>query len=235
VPIALIPTGKSEIVLVVQPFIRGVELSIDGLVLNGEVQFVVHEKRRLSGAVSFARDDVLQAPFPGLWGLHGAIRRNLEHVFASAGLDSWPFHAEAVLAGGKIFLLEVNARPAGGMIVDSVEKLTGLDLFEAFARIVLGSGSVPSLRAVAQRHVCEITIYPRRSGSVSAIKGLDALPHLPGYVAHRVFTEPGQEVLVEDREEYGVIAVAEGRSRGELAGRAKTILQTVEIETTRRC
>lgn len=231
-PVSLPTNRQSDTRFVVQPVVAGVEVSIDGRVHDGKASFILHRKTQAKAATVFARDEWLLAPFDASTGLTidaTEIKLLLEDVFEAAGVRSWPFHAEAIINPAGVFLLEVNARPAGGLIPESVLRLTGVDLFATLVDALLGR-ELRDVCAEPRLHTCEVTVYPPSSGIVQHVRGLDALPELRGYVAHRVFVHPGDEVIVENREEYGVIAVMSGVCEDEALGAAQAVLDTVRIE-----
>ncbi len=110
-------------------------------------------------------------------------------VEAVRALDLRSGAAHVELVGDK--LLEVGARPGGNRIL-MLELAFGMDLL--FAHVQLLRGQVPELRRRRLQPTAIVTPYARTKGTLVAIRNLDRLDQLPGYVYHQVRAQPGQPV-----------------------------------------
>ena len=86
---------------------------------------------------------------------------------------------------------EIGARP-GGNRPRILELAYGIDLLHAYYQVL--SGVAPDLRADCGLAAAIVTPFPRRNGTLRAIRHLDQIPKLPGYLYHEVRGQPGQPV-----------------------------------------
>jgi biotin carboxylase len=86
---------------------------------------------------------------------------------------------------------EIGARP-GGNRPRILDLAYGLDLLHAYYQVL--SGEVPDLRQNRSLAAAVVTPFPRKNGTLRAIRRLDQIPKLPGYLYHEVRGQPGQAV-----------------------------------------
>jgi biotin carboxylase len=86
---------------------------------------------------------------------------------------------------------EIAARP-GGNRPRILELAYGLDEIHAYCQILCGQR--PDLRQERQEAAAVVTPFASRNGTLRAIRYLDRLPRLPGYLYHDVRIQPGQPV-----------------------------------------
>ncbi len=97
--------------------------------------------------------------------------------------------AHVELVGNK--LLEVGARP-GGNRVRILEMGFGIDYMFAYYQTLKGVAPDVYLRKVQPTAL--VTPYPREKGVLAAIRHLDRIEKLPGYVYHEIRAKVGQAV-----------------------------------------
>ncbi|MCX5646926.1 MAG: hypothetical protein NTZ17_19940 [Phycisphaerae bacterium] len=86
---------------------------------------------------------------------------------------------------------EIAARP-GGNRPRILELAYGLDEIHAYCQILCGQR--PDLHQERQEAAAVITPFAGRNGTLRAIRHLDRLTQLPGYLYHEVRIQPGQPV-----------------------------------------
>ncbi|MFG3101438.1 ATP-grasp domain-containing protein [Streptomyces sp. NPDC048182] len=115
-------------------------------------------------------------------------------ALAALGLGWGAAHTELRVGPDGPVVIEVNPRPAGGMIPALVRLGSGFDLVSAtVARAV---GRSPDLRARPRARTAIRFAVAREAGTVTALGGLDAARAVPG-VAHAEFTTaPGERITL---------------------------------------
>jgi hypothetical protein len=86
---------------------------------------------------------------------------------------------------------EIAARP-GGNRPRILELAYGIDALHAYYQVLVGQA--PDLRPTRRRAAAVVTPFPARNGVLRAIRHLDRLAKLPGYLYHEVRGQPGQRV-----------------------------------------
>ena len=86
---------------------------------------------------------------------------------------------------------EIAARP-GGNRARILELAYGMDELHAYYQVLCGQS--PDLRQQHQFAAAIVTPFPNRNGTLRAIRHLDLIPKLPGYLYHEVRAQAGQTV-----------------------------------------
>jgi biotin carboxylase len=130
-------TGLEDLLLI-EGFIRGREFAVEGVLTNGILQtFAIFDKPDpLDGP--FFEETIYLTPsvLGGLTqvGLSGAV----SDACAALGLWHGPIHAECRIGPEGIFVLEVAARPIGGLCSRAVRFEGGMTLEEVLLRHAIG-------------------------------------------------------------------------------------------------
>lgn len=134
------------------------------------------------------------------------------------GLVHGPTHVEFRWQAGRLALMEVNPRLAGGFIPELVRLATGVDLIEA--SVALAVGRPVDLRPSAQAHASIRFLCPERGGRLAGFGGLDEASRVPGVVDVRLYRQAGDEHAVHHdfRDRIGHVVARAGD--GESAARA---------------
>jgi biotin carboxylase len=118
-------------------------------------------------------------------------QKELDHL-AVAGVQSLNMttcaaHVEFI--GSR--LGEIAARP-GGNRPRILELAYGIDEIHAYWQVLCGAR--PDLRGCLHRAAAVVTPFARSNGTLRAIRHLDRIAALPGYLYHEVRAQPGQAV-----------------------------------------
>jgi biotin carboxylase len=182
----------------VEEFIPGREFALEGVLEHG----------RLHVLAIFDKPDPLDGPFfeetiyvtPSRAGdaVENAITATVARAAAALGLRHGPVHAECRVNSRGVFVLEVAARPIGGLCarvlrLEDREHGSTFGLEEALLRHALGEPAGTWVREAAAAGVMMIPI-PRR-GVLRGVSGVAVARALPGIEGVEITAKPDQ-VLV---------------------------------------
>jgi ATP-grasp domain/L-amino acid ligase C-terminal domain 2/ATP-grasp N-terminal domain len=197
-------------VVLVEDFIPGRELAIEALLDNGTLHLLAlfDKPDPLDGP--FFEETIYVTPSSESPEVQRAIVDAVADAAAAVGLQHGPIHAECrVTASGKIFILEVAARPIGGLCARALRFRPGSDtgqtpngqkgsdpcqtpraLEELLLRHALGESPDGWTREADASGVMMIPI-PRR-GVFRGVSGIDAAEAVDGVDDVRITAKPDQ-------------------------------------------
>lgn len=120
--------------IVIEERIEGKEISVEGLVLNGQWR-VMGVTEKFLFFDSFVEQGHI-SPYPGFDAQAQAVVDRI--MGAVPDIDFAPFHMELFLRGDEVVLGEVHLRFAGDFIVKLTEQAYSVDLIEPIFRAALG-------------------------------------------------------------------------------------------------
>ena len=182
-----VQTISSETNVLVEDFIPGHEFALEGVVANG----------RLRALALFDKPDPLDGPFfeETIYvtvAMDDAIVETTQRAVAALGLTDGPIHAEMRVNHEGVWMLEVAARPIGGLCSRVLRFSGGASLEELILRHALGENIEtvlePGSHAVMMIPIPHAGIYVRTDGVSDAKAGeyIDAIV---------ITAKPGQEMI----------------------------------------
>lgn len=209
-------TGLDD-TLLVEGYIDGAEFAIEGVLTGGGLEaFAVFEKPDpLNGP--FFEETIYVTPPAIAPALHAAMIAQVALATRALGLTHGPVHAECRVAADGIYILEVAARPIGGLCSRVLR----------FAPP--GAGQLASLEEVLLRHAAgeDVTAYTREAraaavmmipipkrGILKKVEGIEQAREVPGIEDLRITAKPDQllEPLPEAGSYLGFIFARAARS-----------------------
>ncbi len=179
----------------VEEFLDGPEISIDGAVCNGEYRpmFVAHKRIGLSPYCeeighTMRSDDPLLAS--------GFLRAMLVEAHRALGVRSGITHTEVMLSARGPVIVEVNGRLGGDLIPYLGKLATGID--PAHVATDLAGGSLPRITRTRRRCLGIRFLYPPRDGRVVDIR-LPATGEVPGIVEAAPMVAPATVLRLPPR------------------------------------
>lgn len=204
--------------LQVESFIEGREFAIEGLLTDGRLQVLaVFEKPDPLDGPFFEETLYLTPPRCDPAPLIEAATR----AVAALGLTRGPIHAELRYDGRVAWVLEVAARPIGGLCAQTLRFAGGIPLEELLLRHAVGENVSGVGREPCASGVMMIPIG--RAGVFEGVDGLDAARDIPGVAGIEITAKPGHalEPLPEGATYLGFIfARAETPDQADRALRA---------------
>jgi biotin carboxylase len=202
----------------IESFIEGREFAIEGLLTGG----------RLKTLAVFEKPDPLDGPFfeetiyltPPRTDSSELIAAT-ETAIRALGLTYGPIHAELRYDGHTAWVLEVAARPIGGLCAKTLRFTGGMSLEELLLRHAVGEDIS---RAALEPGASGVMMIPiDRAGVFEGVEGVDAARQVPGVTSIEITAKPGHalEPLPEGSTYLGFIfARAENPEQVDLALRA---------------
>lgn len=215
--------------IIIEEFVPGTEMTIEGLVKNGQCQVLAksdkehqeHEHFCVAMALNYGADfddstldraDALMA-----------------RALQALGHTDGAFHCECMVNDKGIFLLESAARGGGGYIYSLiVEAVSGVNMAARHVDILLGRN--PDIAPTHRRGACYKFFTPPE-GVFHAIRGLDEAKRLPGILDMGFELASGSTVraISSDAARPGYI-VASGADRSEAIAHAQAALGRIEYD-----
>lgn len=183
-------------VVQIEEYIDGAEYALEGLLEHG----------RMRTLALFDKPDPLDGPFfeetiyvtPSR--LSPEMQRQIEEAVAAAcaalGLHHGPIHAECRVNSRGVFVLEVAARPIGGLCAKALRFERGgfsIGFEEFLLRHALGESMAEWQRESQAAAVMMIPIP--RSGVYRRVDGIETASHVPHIEDIRITAKPDQRLL----------------------------------------
>jgi hypothetical protein len=182
--------------ILVESYIPGDEYAVEGLLDHGSLRLLAIFDKPDSLAGPFFEETIYVTPSRSETRRQQRIERAVAKAAAALGLHHGPIHAECRVDGNDVFVLEVAARPIGGLCARSL-RLTSegriVPLEEFLLRHVLGEPVDAWVREPQASGVMMIPI-PRR-GVFRNVSGVDAARAVP-HVTEIAITAKPDQVLV---------------------------------------
>jgi biotin carboxylase len=177
----------------VESFIEGREFAVEGIVTRGELQVLA----------IFDKPDPLDGPFfeETIYVTPSREREDVQKLIVQAtrravralGLTHGPIHAELRLNRKGAWMLEVAARPIGGLCARALRFEGGMPLEELILRHAIGEDVSAARRGDRASGVMMIPIP--RAGVYQGVEGLEKAASIPGVEEVIITAKEGQKIL----------------------------------------
>lgn len=200
--------------LLVERFIAGAEVAVEGLVRGGslEVLAIFDKPDPLDGPYFEETIYVTPSRLPAK--SQEAIREVTAAAAKSLGLSEGPVHAELRIKDSQAWMLEIAARSIGGLCARSLRFGLGVSLEQLILRHALGIPIHDLARTDAAAGVMMLPIP--RAGRLRAVSGVDQARAVDGVAGVEITIAPGQ-VLVPLPEGSRYLGFVFARGREPLA------------------
>ncbi|MFF2081819.1 pyridoxal-phosphate dependent enzyme [Kitasatospora sp. NPDC058162] len=182
------PTARS---VLVEEYVQGPEYSVELFGGPGGTTCVGITQKTVTGTPYFVECAHL---FPAPLSAEEArtVEDAARRAVAAAGMVSGATHTEVRLAGDRAAIMEINPRPAGGMIPELIRLATGVDLLEQQLRVA--AGLPPNLAPERAGHAGIRFLLADREGALAGVDGTDEAAAVPGVERVTVTAAPGAPV-----------------------------------------
>lgn len=220
--------------VLVEAFIRGQEYTVEGYCVDGQATIVaVSDKDHFRGLSAVAH----RLTYPAALSDRQMSRVQSQHqeIIIALGLDTGVFHAEYMIAGEDVTLVEIAARGAGSYVYsDIVSRLANHNVMESYMRYAMGEGWARGPELVPEDkkpEAANLAFFGFPPGLVTAIRGLEAARAIPGVSRVLIETAPGQALapIGDDRSRHGLM-VCFGRTRADVLAATERVYNLVELK-----
>jgi cysteine synthase A len=155
--------------VLVEEYVDGPELSVELFSWGGETHVVGITGKSVTALPYFVEQRHL---FPAQLtaDVAEAIVATARAAVAAAGVTLGATHTEVRVAGGRVAVIEINPRLAGGMIPTLIHHATGVDLLEQQVRVA--ANLPPDLTPTRRRHAGIQFLLADEPGELSTVDGV---------------------------------------------------------------
>ena len=184
-------------VIQIEQYIPGSEYALEGILENGMLRTlaIFDKPDPLEGP--FFEETIYVTPSRATLESQGQIEEGVAAAIKALGLHHGPIHAECRVNGQGVFVLEVAARPIGGLCAKSVRMQLGgvtIGLEEFLLRHALGDQQAAWTREPSASAVMMIPIP--RSGVYRRVEGVEDASRVPAVHEVHITAKPDQKLLV---------------------------------------
>ena len=214
--------------LVVEEFMRGAEVSVETLSIDGECHVIQITDKLTTGAPHFVEMGHSQ---PTRFEVDTAtkIAAVAKAAVKAVGIENGPSHTEIIVTEQGPKVVELGARLGGDCITTHLVPLsTGVDMVECCIRIALGEA--PDITPKFQQGSA-IRYFHSHKGVLKAVRGVDTARALDGIRQIEIVKTIGQEIndIHSSGDRIGfVIAQRDGADTAVEA--AETALSQIQVE-----
>jgi biotin carboxylase len=222
--------------VMIEQFLDGPQVSSESIMLDGVAHTPGFADRNYELLEKYAPNIVEDGcDLPTVLGtaLQQSVREVVEQAAISMGIRNGVVKGDIVVHKGRAYVIELAARLSGGLLCSDLIPLnTGVDFVENAIRLALGE-PVPTAELIPrfQHCVCQRYLFPR-AGRVVRISGEEDARKQHGIVFSQVRVRIGSVVgPMNCHPARAGMIIAVGESREQAAQRARTAVETIEIDT----
>ncbi|MFE2323261.1 pyridoxal-phosphate dependent enzyme [Streptomyces sp. NPDC059385] len=182
------PTART---VLVEEYLDGPEYSVEMFGGDGQAVCVGITAKSVTAGPHFVEHRHL-FPAPLSAATAQLITDTVTAALDAAGIRLGATHTEVKLTAEGPALVEINPRPAGGMIPELIRLATGVDLLDAQLRAALGLP--PHLKAEEAGHAGIQFLLADTEGTLTAVHGAEAAAAVEGVESVLVTAAPGTPV-----------------------------------------
>lgn len=184
--------GEEHRYIQIEDYIPGKEFALEGLVTAGRLKVLAlfDKPEPLEGP--YFEETIYVTPSRESAEIVRAIVETTEQAVAALGLVHGPVHAEMRVNARGVWMLEVAARPIGGLCARALRFTGGMPLEELIVRNALGEDVSSVERADAASGVMMIPIP--RAGIYQSVKGVEEAARVDGIFGVEITAKAGQKL-----------------------------------------
>ena len=216
--------------LLVERYVDGPEISVEGLIWDGEVEILAVFDKPVPMPGPAFEETIFVTPSRHSAEVLGEVERVTTAAVRALGLTQGPIHAELRLEGGRPTVIEVAGRTIGGLCGRALRfGLLGTALETMVLRQALGMRK-QSLRR--ERTASGVLMIPTpRPGTLRAIGGLDEVRAIPHVTSVDITAPTGSRVAPPpDGDRYIGFVFARASEAGLVETALRRAMETIVVE-----
>jgi biotin carboxylase len=229
--IAACATGVGDAPLLLEKFVPGPEVAVEGLLTDGELAVLaVFDKPDPLDGPAF-EETIYVTPSRLTANDMQAVMSTTASACRALGLVQGPVHAEIRVSDGRATVIEVAARTIGGLCARTLSFSTGRTL----EQLVIAQALDRPLGSVRrQARASGVLMLPiPRAGILEGVHGRDRALNVPGVTDVQITIPPGRPVVpVPEGDRYLGFVFARGRTPAEVETALRRALTLLEVRIT---
>lgn len=185
--------GQSPDRLVLEQFVSGEEVAVEGMIMGGELTVLALFDKPVEPSGDGFEETILVTP-SRLPAVHQAeVSRVAAQAVRALGLTVGPVHIELMVSDDRVYVIEVAARSIGGLCSRSLDfGLMGTSLESLILRNAIGRDK-PELHRTGKASGVLMIPIPS-SGQLVAVDGVDRVRKIDGVTGVDISVRPGEMV-----------------------------------------
>jgi len=222
--------NSSKATALVEEFVEGVELTVEGLSIDGKHYILaISDKFKPDDSPTSTIEQVYPAPLSEAQ--RAKVITLINSIYDAAEVDNTPTHAEVIMTSEGPKLVEMACRGCGFFVFTRIiKRVCGYDPAANWTRFCAGD-SIELPGAYVERCGIDLKFLVADPGKLVAIEGLAAAKAISG-VEFGLFYEPGDviPVHIDDGSRTGWL-IAEGEDRIDAMKKAEKVSEVIQFMT----
>lgn len=214
---------------IAEDFLEGIEVTVDSLVYRGKVYpLSISDKEKPQSKYFVATSLNFPAQFSNK--IMNKIEKTVINATESLGISNGATHAELIIKGENIQLVEMGLRGGGGHIFNTIIEINaGINAPQELAKILCGDK--PNLEKKQNLGVCYRFFNPKGRGRIKSITQDDKLLKSDFVVDFGITAQVGDDFkgLVDSMKRVGFV-VTKGKNRDDAVKNADLIEKSIKFE-----
>lgn len=174
---------QRECAYLLENYMVGEEVSVESVSCQGETTILGITDKSITGAPYFIENGHM---FPAQLNeeTYLAVTQYVREVLKAVNFDHGIAHTEVKITASGPRIIEINPRTAGNYIVELVQRVTSIDLLQAFVELSLGHKPAVLTQHTGISSAAVMFLIPPHQGVISCISGVESLqsnPHVARY------------------------------------------------------
>jgi biotin carboxylase len=222
-------TGQVNETLLVESYMEGSEVAVEGLVANGNLLALAIFDKPVESVGKGFEETILITPSRHEESVQTEILRVAAQAVRSLGLSQGPVHIELIISGEKVRVVEVAGRSIGGLCSRSLSfGLMDTSLESLILRNAIGRDK-PELRRSPEASGVLMLPIPR-GGTLAGFEGLDEVRGQEAITGVEITARPGDVVAPPpDGGRYIGFVFAEAKTPEAVEMVLKKAMSTIEV------
>ncbi len=215
--------------ILIEEFLPGIEITVEGLCLNGEYFTLgISDKEHFLHRPEVACRLTYPAAFSP--SVMQRIEQTNAAVVRALGLQNGVTHAEYMVDGDRVQLVEIAVRGGGSRVYSHiVPHISGIDAPRLLLQYLMGE--IPIVTAPPIQRAANLEFFQLPVGRVKRIHGLEEARAIPGVaeILLEFSVGDGLQPPADDRSRPGLMVVL-GETRDEVLKVSEQVKKTVRVE-----
>lgn len=176
-----------------EAYMQGEEISVESISCEGVTTILGITDKSVTGTPFFIENGHM---FPAKLSepMQAEVRAFVKDALQATGFDHGIAHTEVKLAPDGPRIVEINPRTAGNYIVELMQRVTGIDLLEAFVSLSLGHKPAIAAKDTGIASAAVMFLVPPQGGRLTKIQGLDSLASDAHIVRYKIGNWEGETI-----------------------------------------